>query len=44
MKVQIDRMSWQKGYNDGKAGKPNRKGNADGYSYNSGYIEGKANK
>ncbi|MGE4501126.1 MAG: hypothetical protein AB7C96_12320 [Hydrogenovibrio sp.] len=43
-KVAIDSVSWQKGFNDGKAGRPHRKGNADGYSYASGYIEGKKKK
>jgi hypothetical protein len=43
-KLTIDPKSWQKGYDDGQAGKPNRKGDADGYSYASGYIEGKAKK
>jgi len=34
---------WQRGYEAGQAGKPNRcPQGADGLSWNSGYIEGKA--
>ena len=43
-KIAIDSASWQKGFDDGKAGRPHSEGNADGYSYASGYIEGKAKK
>lgn len=42
--ITVDATIWQKGFDDGKAGRPHRKGTADGFSYASGYIEGKAKK
>jgi len=43
MKVKIDEDSWNAGYNAGYNGEPNQEPEGmDGYSFCSGYIEGKA--
>lgn len=39
--INIDKLSWEKGFNDGKSGLKSTP-TGDSYSYCSGYIEGKA--
>ena len=45
MLIEQDARSWQRGCDDGRAGKPARRPvGCDGSSYRSGWLEGKAAK